>query len=175
MLFAPLGTCEQHCALAVQEIRKLKMSFDQWKETFKTRMRETYMFVKKASVARGNRRMQPRHMYSSNVREPFNLRDPQSPGSDDLHSPTGDNKYVARVKEGIKGATKAGMAMKDATRAGTGVMKDMVGRLQRKMSAAQHEMAMRGEGPGGQYQPELRQPDPDGRQYNPEAQRLADQ
>lgn len=138
-------------AAGVQEIRKLKMSFDQWKETFKTRMRETYMFVKKASVARGNRRSQPRHMYSSNNREPFNLREPQSPGSDDLHSPT-DNKYVQRVKEGFKGATKAGMAMKDATKAGTVVMKDMVGRLQRKMSAAQHDLAARGE--PGMYTPE---------------------
>lgn len=117
------------------------MSFDQWKETFKTRMRETYMFVKKASVARGHRRTPPRHMYSSSNREPFHLQEPHSPNSDDLHSPT-DNRYVQRVKDGFKGATKAGtMAMKDATKAGTVVMKDMVGRLQRKMSAAQAEMA----------------------------------
>ena len=48
----------------MQEIRKLKLSFDQWKETFKTRMRDTYTFVKKSNLSRESRRHSAaKHMY----------------------------------------------------------------------------------------------------------------
>ena len=39
----------------MQELRKLKHSFDHWKETFKKRMRDTYAFVQKARMHHARR------------------------------------------------------------------------------------------------------------------------
>ena len=46
-------------AHVVQELRKLKHSFDHWKETFKKRMRDTYAFVQRARThaSRAGRRI----------------------------------------------------------------------------------------------------------------------
>jgi hypothetical protein len=41
----------------MQELRKLKHSFDHWKETFKKRMRDTYAFVQRARTHHNRRQL----------------------------------------------------------------------------------------------------------------------
>lgn len=118
----------------VQEIRKLKQSFDQWKETFKTRMRDTYTFVKKSNLSRESRRHSAvKHMHHHSSLRP-SQEEPPSPTSDDMTSPNGDN-VMQKMKEGY---------MK-----GTTAIKGMVGKIQRRMQTPNAP----GYGPTGSGQP----------------------
>ena len=115
----------------VQEIRKLKQSFDQWKETFKTRMRDTYTFVKKSNLSRESRRHSAaKHMYHQphSTLRPSREDQPGSPNSEDMTSPNGDNvmQKMKGMKDGFMGYTKTG----------TTAIKGMVGKIQRRMSNA---------------------------------------
>lgn len=124
----------------MQEIRKLKQSFDQWKETFKTRMRDTYTFVKKSNLARESRRGSgAKHMYHAHSSlRPSREDQPPSPSSDDMTSPNGDN-VMQKMKDGFMGYTKTG----------TTAIKGMVGKIQRRMA---HNPNAPGYGPPGSVQ-----------------------
>jgi hypothetical protein len=119
----------------VQELRKLKHSFDAWKETFKVRMKDTYAFVKRAheyqasraAIGRSSRgsysSYQPpvhpsEHALSPQPQMTFNSAamvsgqehpglSPRSSGS--IQSPS--ENYVAKMREGMRGAAKKGSAM----------------------------------------------------------------
>lgn len=125
----------------MQEIRKLKMSFDQWKETFKTRMRDTYTFVKKSNVSREARRqVSARHqMYQqhSSARHHSHHDQPPSPASED-GIPSPNDNYMQKMKDGFMGATSTA----------TTAMKGMVGKIQRRMSQHPPERGMGGTGSG---------------------------
>ena len=49
----------------MQELRKLKHSFDHWKETFKKRMRDTYAFVQRARTHHNRRQMSSSRQHRS--------------------------------------------------------------------------------------------------------------
>jgi hypothetical protein len=136
--------CDTTCQ--VQELRKLKHSFDAWKETFKVRMKDTYAFVKRAHEYQMSRAaaghayrgsygsyhppVRPsEHALSPQPQMTFNSAgmpgppesglSPRSSGS--IQSPS--ENYVAKMREGMRGAAKKGSAM----------AKGMVDKLSRSM------------------------------------------
>jgi hypothetical protein len=149
-----MGVCEQRAR--AQELRKLKHSFDHWKETFKKRMRDTYAFVQRARthhsrrpaaggplVTRSSRgtseHVPPSRHHPSTPHQNFHPL-PQQPVTSSRINPNADpisplspasSDSMASPSENYVQKMREGML--GATKKGSEVMKGMVGKLSRSI------------------------------------------